>query len=339
MAPRAINYKSNSIIYFPGDHADSVYLLKAGKINLIYNDIETGAEITDSISAGEFFGVKSGLIRFAREETAQTVANCTVIEFSSPEFESLITKNTTIILKMLKVFSTQLRNVHKQVQDIVGSKSMSNPVYDLFQIGNYYLKNKKYKQAITVYQRYAQYYPNSEFTNLARQRLKLANDSLNAYGEGGGPTPNLDDTPLKGKNEQINPNELPANYKYNSEEERVYYRGVNLISQGKYPEAFTELKKLMLLGNDEYKALGFFEIGKCLFLMGKFSECIQNFSDFLKKYPNYKDTPEVFFYVANAYFRIGNKVQASEFFKKTIASTKENDIINRKAMKALKELG
>jgi TolA-binding protein len=339
MAPRAINYKSNSIIYFPGDNADSVYLLKEGKINLIYNDIETGAEITDSISAGEFFGVKSGLIRFAREETAQTIATSTVIEFSSPEFEALITKNTSIILKMLKVFSTQLRHVHRQVQDIVGSKSQSNPVNDLFQIGNYYLKNKKYKQSITVFQRYIKYFPDSEFTKLAKTRLKLAQDSLAAYGEGGGPTPNLEDVQMKSKGDQINPNDLPANYKYGSEEEKVYYKGVNLISQGKYNDAFAELKKLMMLGNDEYKTLGFFEIGKCLFLMGKFSECIQNFSDFLKKYPNYKDTPEVYFYIGNAYQKIGNKPQAIEFYKKVIASTMENNNINRKAQKALKEIG
>jgi TolA-binding protein len=162
---------------------------------------------------------------------------------------------------------------------------------------------------------------------------------LNAYGEGGGPTPNLEEPQAKTKTDQINPNELPANYKYNSEEEKVYYRGVNLISQGKYTDAFTELKKLMLLGNEEYKTLGFFEIGKCLFLMGKFSECIQNFTDFLKKYPNYKDTPEVFFYIGNAYQRMGNKVQAADYYKKVLASTRENDNINRKAMKALKEIG
>lgn len=192
MAPRMINYKPDSIIYFNGDKSASVFLLKQGKVVLEYNDIQTGEELKDPINAGEFFGVKSGLIKFPREETAKVVMNSTVIEFSSTEFEALISKNPTIMLKMLKSFSSQLRRVGKQVQGLVSNSVPSSQSSDLFKIGDYYLKNKKYRQASTVYERYLKYYPDENKAKLAKERIIKTNELEEAYGEGGGPTPNLE---------------------------------------------------------------------------------------------------------------------------------------------------
>ena len=47
MSPKAANYKANSIVYFKGDLNERIYLLKAGKVVLKYNDIETGQEMQD----------------------------------------------------------------------------------------------------------------------------------------------------------------------------------------------------------------------------------------------------------------------------------------------------
>ncbi len=192
MAPRMINYKPDSIVYFNGDKSNSVFLLKQGKIILEYNDIQTGEEIKDVINAGEFFGVKSGLIKYPREEIARVVSVSTVIEFSSSEFEALISKTPPIMLKMLKSFSSQLRRVGKQVQGLVSTNAPTSQSADLFLIGDYYLKNKKYKQAATVYERYLRYYPEENKAKLAKTRIAKAVELEDSYGEGGGPTPNLD---------------------------------------------------------------------------------------------------------------------------------------------------
>lgn len=191
--PRIVNYKPGSIIYFTGDKARSVFLLKQGKVNLVYNDTETGEEITDLIKNGEFFGVKSGLILYPREETAKVLVDSQVLEFNSDEFENLVMKNTTIILKMLRSFSSQLRRVGKQVQSLVSNKISSDVGTDLFLIGDYYLKNKKYTQAITVYKRYLEYYSDGELNTLANKRIKMTEEALDSYGEGGGPTPMIND--------------------------------------------------------------------------------------------------------------------------------------------------
>ncbi|HOV15663.1 MAG TPA: Crp/Fnr family transcriptional regulator, partial [Spirochaetota bacterium] len=263
MAPRSVNYKSGSIVYFINDKSDSVFLLKEGKVKLVSIDVETGNEITDFIATGEFFGVKSGLIRYPREETATTVQPSTVIEFSTPEFEALITKNTTIILKMLKAFSNQLRRIGKQVQSIVGNKVSTNPSDDLFQIGDYYLKNKKYRQSITVYKRYLQYYPEGKYSKITGSRLSLAEGALSSYGEGGGPTPVLESI-TEGMTYNIpdipDIDTTPPEGSYNSEEEKTYYKGVSLMSQDKFIEGFNEFKKVLSMNNEKLKMQAGFEI-------------------------------------------------------------------------------
>ena len=96
--PKAINYKANSIVYFRGDTSEKVYILKSGKVSLNYNDIETGQEMHDLIQTGEFFGVKSALGKYPREETAVVLTDATMISFTVPEFEQIALQNTRIIM-------------------------------------------------------------------------------------------------------------------------------------------------------------------------------------------------------------------------------------------------
>ena len=83
--------------------------------------------------------------------------------FSVPEFEQLATKNTRIITKMLKVFSNQLRRIHRQVQNLLVSEEQVNPETGLYKIGEYYLKNKRYAQALHAFKRYLVYYPSGAY--------------------------------------------------------------------------------------------------------------------------------------------------------------------------------
>ena len=134
MSPKAVNYKSNSIVYFKGDLNERVYILKSGKAILKYNDIETGQEMQDLIQTGEFFGVKSALGKYPREETALVVSDAAMVQFTVPEFEQIALKNTRIIMKMLKVFSNQLRRIHKQVRNLISTGEQANPETGLFNI-------------------------------------------------------------------------------------------------------------------------------------------------------------------------------------------------------------
>lgn len=354
MPPRLKNFHAGSIIYFKDDKADSVFLLKEGKVNLVYNDIKTGEEQVDVISAGEFFGVKSGLIKFLREETAKVVTNSTVIEFSSVEFEALITKNTSIILKMLKSFSNQLRRIGRQVQSFVTNKAQTDPENDFFSIGEYYLKNKKYSQAISVYNRYLKYYSNGEFVEKAKERIKTAEEQLSRYGDGGGPGIKISD--ISNKKNSLNydfNNNLSEKSNDNttiniidntsldntSEEEKIYNKGLSLMGNSKYIEAYNEFKKIFSMTREDIKVLAFFEMGKCLFNIKKYKETIQHFSLFLSKYPNNSEVADALYYLAYSYQMIDEKQKAIDCYKKVLNLVKPDEPIFRKSEKALKEIG
>lgn len=170
-----MQYKANSVVYFKGDLNEKVYILKSGKVSLQFTDIETGQEIHDLIKTGEFFGVKSALGRYPREENAVVLQDSTMIVFTVPEFEAVASKNTRIIMKMLKVFSDQLRRIHKQVQNLISAgKQETNPEEGLFRIGEYYLKNKRYAQALYALRRYLTFYPSGKFANEATENISYA---------------------------------------------------------------------------------------------------------------------------------------------------------------------
>ncbi|HRZ65266.1 MAG TPA: cyclic nucleotide-binding domain-containing protein, partial [Spirochaetia bacterium] len=99
--PKVGNYRANSVIYFQGDASDRVFILQSGRVSLNYSDIETGKEVHEIIQTGEFFGVKSALGKYPREENAVVLADAQVLVFSPPEFEVFAQANTRIIMKML----------------------------------------------------------------------------------------------------------------------------------------------------------------------------------------------------------------------------------------------
>lgn len=165
-------YKSGSIIYFENDRADNIYILKQGKIVLTSIKLDTGEEVKENVRIGEFFGVKSALGKYPREETAQTVGETTILVLRPSDFENLVLKNVSIVRKMLRVFSNQLRRIHKMVRTTLGQTETADPAVELFKIGEYYYKTGVYQQALYAYKKYMEHYPDTQFATKAMQRIR-----------------------------------------------------------------------------------------------------------------------------------------------------------------------
>jgi TolA-binding protein len=340
--PKAVQYRANSIIYFKGDQSERIYLLNAGKISLSYVDIESGQEIRDLIKTGEFFGVKSALGRYIREETAIVLQDSTVMVFSVPEFEVLATKNTRIITKMLKVFSNQLRRIHKQVQTLLVSDEQVNPETGLYKIGEYYMKNKRYAQALHAYKRYLVYYPSGAFATDVTSKIVSAEEFLSRYGSGeppAGAAPAV--TPAAtaaaaGLSPSVAPAAPPGE---TSDLAQQYYNAVSLVSQEKYMEAFKAFKKIIDGGADaEYSTKAEFEMAKCLFYLKQFDSCIKSFTAIVQKFPKHPEMKDALFFVARSYEEKGDAAKAGGLFKKILTMGTDEDPVIRKVKKALRAL-
>jgi CRP-like cAMP-binding protein len=324
--PKPMQYKAGSLIYFQGDPAERVFILQSGMLNLVYQDIETGQDVHDMVQPGEFFGVKSALGRYPREENAMTLQDTTVVAFTVPEFEALASANTRVIMKMLKVFSNQLRKVHKQVSSLM-EKEERNPEAGLFSVGEYYLKAKNYGQARYIFSRYLTYYPSGKNAAQATNNLQQAETALAREG------PSTTAPAAAGTN-------APPSVEKMTDVAKSYYDAVSLISQQKYQQAYLAFKKIVDAKEDaEYSAKSTFEIGHCLFLMNKFDDCIKYYTMMITRYPKHPDLADALFYMGQSYEKNNRKDQSQVFYKKILTMPgDEEDGTKVKAKRALMAL-
>jgi TolA-binding protein len=340
--PKAIQYRANSVIYFKGDASDRVFILNSGKVGLNSIDIETGQEMHDTVKTGEFFGMKSALGRYPREETAVVLLESQVMAFTVPEFEALAMKNTRMITKMLKVFSNQLRHIHRQVQNLLVSDEAANPETGLFQIGEYYLRAKKYAQALHAYKRYLTYYPSGQYARDVAAKLEQAEGYVSRYGAGG-PSPGADEpaaagAPPAARAARSTDAPEPAGGAALSDVAKQYYNAVSLVSQEKYQEAYKEFKRLLERGADaEYTAKAEFEMARCLYYLKQYDACVKGFTAIVQKAPKHPDLREAIFFIGRSYEEKGDQARAGSLYKK-ILSMGEDDPVARKARKALRTM-
>jgi CRP-like cAMP-binding protein len=326
--PKPLQYGSGSVIYFQGDPADKIYILQTGKVSLVYQDIETGVDVKDPVQPGEFFGVKSALGRYSREENAITLADTNVMVFTVPEFEAVAMANSRIILKMLKVFSNQMRRVHKQVSKLM-AKEEEPPADGLFGVGEFYLKNKRYSHAKHVFSRYLTFYPSGKNALQASKNLAIAEDALTRFGNGKGPGFSIGSTSAPAAAPTASLDDPAAAYK----------KARELSAQGKYQEAFMSFKLIVDSNvSQEWTAKSALEIGRCMFLLNKFEDSTRYITNMLTKYPKHPNLTEAMYIMGQCNEKLGKKDQAAAFYKK-ILSMGAADEISTKAKQALSAIG
>lgn len=178
--PRAMQYTKGSIIYFAGDKDERIFILQKGFVILTSTDIESGISVTEQIKEGEFFGVKSALGHFPREETATVVADAVTISLTVQEFEKMFSSNKQVIMKMLKVFSNQLRALHKKTESILNSHEEVDQSSGMLSVAQSFYSDDQYKSCCDVCIKLLQRFPNSfnkdeasKLYTIAKKRLEM----------------------------------------------------------------------------------------------------------------------------------------------------------------------
>jgi len=359
--PKVGNYRANSVIYFRGDTvSDKVFVLQQGKVSLNYSDIETAKEIRETIQTGEFFGVKSALGKYPREENAVVLSDAQVLIFSVPEFEVFAQAQTRIIMKMLKVFSNQLRRVHKQVDNLLEKNEAQSPEAGLFKAGEYYLKARQYSQAKYIFSRYLTYYPAGRMAEQASHYLEAAENSSVKYGDGKGPAPLMVEATRQGpsprdgsaardapaardalagdRGEAGSQDRAPGNGL--SDAAKTYYDAVSLFSSEKYKEALTAFKRIVEVNADtEYVTKALYEMGRCLFMLQQYELTIKHFTQMVQTYPKHPDLIDTLLFLGQSYEKKGDVEKAKGFYKKILSMESDEDAsIRIKAAKYLRRL-
>lgn len=157
--PKPMQYTKGSVIYFEGDRDDRVFILQSGCVVLQSVDIESGENVIEQVRPGEFFGVKSAFGHFGREEQATAVVPTIAVALSVQEFEVLFSNNKQLIMKMLRVFSNQLRQIHKKTESILNNIS-ADQQSGMLAVAKSFVEDEKYRSACDVYLKFLTRYPN-----------------------------------------------------------------------------------------------------------------------------------------------------------------------------------
>jgi TolA-binding protein len=256
--------------------------------------------------------------------------------FTVPEFEQLVLSNTRIIMKMLKVFSNQLRRMVTKVQNLISKGNNKDPESGLFGIGEYYFNNHHYKQAQHALTRYLAHYPSGRFqaeaSELARKASQGAGktDSTELFAAAGA-EPDFAPPTAKVSSSTSGPADPAA--------AKGFFEAVALANQEKYLEAFKIFQKIVSTNADpEHAAKAEFEMGRCLVFLTKYDEAIKHLTALITKYPKHPDLKDALFFIGRSYQGKNDATWARNFFNKILALAGEDEPVAIKTRKALKEL-
>ncbi|PCG19273.1 tetratricopeptide repeat protein [Brachyspira sp. G79] len=306
-------YKAGSIVYFTGDTSDRVYILKQGQAQSIFLSEETGYETRELINIGEFFGVKSILGTYPQEDTVQCLTDCVVIIITYEEFESLIAKNKPIIIKMLKVFSNQLRRINKRVRELVENDindEAPDPLEGLYSIGEFYFKNKKYKNALYAYKRYLQYADeDSTYYNTVKEKIEECKDELDI----------TDDSDIAPPNTEVSSVSKPAAQTQTAINDPTYNKAVELYNNNDYVNSIKTFNTLLKSPNAAVAENSMFYMGKCYYNLNKYDNASTVLLSAIKKYPKSSNVKEAILFLAKTCEAKGDKTKAKAYYQKVIS--------------------
>lgn len=319
--PKAVQYSANSVIYFSGDFDARVFLLHSGHIALNSLDIETGAQVTEYIKTGEFFGVKSALGNYPREESAMVLTDSLVYTFSAAEFESFAQTNTRIILQMLKVFSRQLRNIHRQLESLMDSKQQTNNEDGLFTVATAFYKSQHYQAAAQVAARYRALYPAGK--HLAAISPIIANSAQMAgrsFGEARQPG-SMDGAssgqltasasiPATGPIQQTQPNDASVDLTFQLAED--------LVKQEKWADAYKQYHTIIEMKQGTKLEPAYLGAARCLYKQAEYVRCIQLGTSFITQFPKSLKLAEILMFLGMCYQGMERPDKALPFYDKAL---------------------
>ena len=188
--PKAMQYTKGSIIYFEGDKDERIFIMQSGSVLLSSTDIESGQAVAEQVKSGEFFGVKSALGHFGREETATALVPTVAVALTIQEFEILFSNNKALIMKMLRVFSNQLRQIHRKTESILNNIT-EDQQSGMLAVAKSFYDDEEYRSACDVYLKFLKRYPNTPrkeeiakfYTDskLRKEKLAVHNRGASSY--------------------------------------------------------------------------------------------------------------------------------------------------------------
>jgi CRP/FNR family transcriptional regulator, cyclic AMP receptor protein len=105
---------SGTRLFEDGDHGDQMFIIQTGKVKIIksFGDVEKTLAV---LPEGEFFGEMAILNDEPRSAAAEVVEDAKLLVIDSKTFESMITGNGEIALRIIKKLTSRLQEADNQI--------------------------------------------------------------------------------------------------------------------------------------------------------------------------------------------------------------------------------
>lgn len=107
------------ILYFSEDSANSIYLLKKGKVKISKISSDGREMIMAILGAGEVFGELSLTGTEKREEIAEVTEDAVICKIQISDFEKMMAKNPKFNMQITKLIGFRLRKIQNRLQNMV----------------------------------------------------------------------------------------------------------------------------------------------------------------------------------------------------------------------------
>jgi CRP-like cAMP-binding protein len=106
-------------IFMLGDPADSIYLLREGRMKIIALGEDGHEVLHEIIGPGEIFGETTAILGIPRTSSAQVLEASLLCEICRRDFESLLTAHPEFSLQLLKSVGLRLKKAEAQLLNVI----------------------------------------------------------------------------------------------------------------------------------------------------------------------------------------------------------------------------
>ena len=107
---RVDHFERESVVFYQGDPTDRVWIVRAGRVKIIYHETDGREMILEMIGPGEVFG---GAVLFMPQHpaTAKAMEDSEIVNVSSEAYSQFLTVHPQVTLKLIRMLGGRLHSM------------------------------------------------------------------------------------------------------------------------------------------------------------------------------------------------------------------------------------
>ncbi len=166
-----VNFRKDSYIFVEGQaDNDRFYIIQSGTVRTT-TSFASASDVGATYGPGDFVGVIPCMASHSQIETALAITDIAAISVKKEQYPDLIAKNTSVAMKIIRTFATQMRSVNELLTQLTLKNTLISSPDQMYSIAAFYEQMGKNDLAVYGYYQYLKECPNGENVEKAKKRF------------------------------------------------------------------------------------------------------------------------------------------------------------------------